>query len=479
MSLTKVIAEDPKFDYYKLLNTKKISKGDVRAFIGLRTWLHEKDRLEAGDDKYTAHDVAFGEALKDLKTALESNRFSEEFNKDRNVWDSHECNLPRKPGGRVLLPPPIPKMENWKGNSLTLISLFSGAFGLDLGFLAAGFDLRLANDVDVNSYKTIRHNIPLVPFIHEDFLQVDLDDALDKAGLAVGELDVLTGGPPCQPFSTAGKRMGLNDPRASPLKGFVRAIKKIKPKAFLMEEVTGLKSARLLHVPIAERDNRVFKPEEKKGSAFKVVIKMLESTGYSFIYKVLNAADFGSPQTRNRIIFMGLREGVPEFPVSTHNNKCQVSLSGERPIPWNNFWDATADLQGGEHEFMKLSISRAKYMHLVPPGGHWRHLPKDEIKKAMGGAYSSGGGKMGYYRRLSWAEPSPTVVTSPVQKGTMFCHPEELRPLSLEEYKRIQGFPDDWDIIGNTSTKYRLIGDAVPVHLSYAIAKKVEELLGK
>jgi DNA (cytosine-5)-methyltransferase 1 len=84
---------------------------------------------------------------------------------------------------------------------------------------------------------------------------------------------------------------------------------------------------------------------------------------------------------------------------------------------------------------------------------------------------------MGYYRRLAWDEPSPTVVTTPAQKGTLFCHPEEMRLLSIKEYKRIQGFPDDWEITGSLLNKYKLIGDAVPVHLSYAIAKKLASLL--
>ncbi len=96
----------------------------------------------------------------------------------------------------------------------------------------------------------------------------------------------------------------------------------------------------------------------------------------------------------------------------------------------------------------------------------------------MGGAYEAGGGKMGFYRRLSWDEPSPTVVTSPLQKGTIFGHPEALRPLCIEEYQRLQGFPDQWEIKGTLRDKYRLLGNAVPVYLSHAIAKHIFALLG-
>lgn len=469
-----------KFEYFGLLNSnKKISKGDIRAFIGLMTWTHEQDRLYAGEDKFTAHVVAFEEALADSKKAIESYRFDLEFKKAKENWIKKGRLLNREGGGTPLLQPPIPEMRNWKGNGLTLISLFSGALGLDLGFLAAGFDLRLANDIDLDSHNTVTHNYPMVPFIHKDFTKVSTKETLSIAGLGIGDVDVLTGGPPCQPFSTAGKRRGLNDPRASPLKVFVRAIKEIKPRAFVMEEVTGLLSARLKHVPISERNGRVFRSEEEKGSVFKVVLEMLRSTGYNFTYGVLNAADYGSPQIRRRVIFIGLREGVPELPEPTHSNNPQMNLDCNRLEPWNTFWDATADLQGGmQNEAMGLSLSRAEYMAFIPPGGYWRHLPNKFIKDAMGGAYTSGGGKMGYYRRLNWDEPSPTVVASPAHKGTMFCHPEAQRLLTIEEYKRIQGFPDDWMIKGNMGAKYRLVGDAVPVHLSYAIANKISELLG-
>lgn len=471
-----------KFEYFGLIDGSranlKVNKGDMRAFVGLKAWSHERDRLDAGEDKYTAHLSAFEDSLGELRRVLKSRRFYEEFKKDLVKWPNRGGLLNRNGGGKVLLPPPIPKMSSWKGNGYTLISLFSGALGLDLGFLAAGYELRLANDIDENSYNTVKTNIPSIPFILDDFNKVSTENVLREAGLGIGEVDVLTGGPPCQPFSTAGKRRGLNDPRASPLKEFVRAIKEIKPRAFVMEEVTGLKSSRLKHVPISERGSRILKPEERKGSAFKVVLDMLRTTGYKLKYDILNAADFGSPQSRNRLIFIGLREGSPSLPRATHSNIPKIDLNGRALQSWNTFWECTSDLQGNRTEFTKTSPIREEYMKFIPPGGYWRHLPGEIIEKAMGGAHKSEGGKMGYFRRLSWNEPSPTVVTSPAQKSTMLFHPEDFRPISIEEYKRIQGFPDDWKIIGSTVTKYRLIGDAVPVHLSYAIAKEVLSLLG-
>ncbi len=468
-----------KLDYFRSLHNSSTKRGDIRAFIGVRSWLHEFENIKRGEDKYTAHIQALGVAIDELKGAVKRGSFGQVFKSSLKEWSEQGGLIQRETNGAPITQPPIPHIKKWKGNGMTQISLFSGAQGLDLGFLAAGFDLRFANDICPDSQKTITENVPSVPFVLGDFGKITTGEVLKTAGLDVGETDVLTGGPPCQPFSTAGKRLGFNDPRASPLKEFIRAIKEIQPKAFVMEEVTGLLSARLKHIPIAERDNKTLTCDEKKGSVFAVILKMLKSTGYKFTYGVLNAADFGAPQVRRRVVFIGLREGTPSLPEPTHSGTCFQDLYGRVLPPWNSFWDASIDLQGCEEpgHTTKLSENIKKYMRYIPPGGYWRHLPNEVVKDAMGGAYSSGGGKVGFYRRLAWDEPSPTVVTSPIQKGTMFCHPEAMRPLTVKEYKRAQGFPDDWEIQGSVSQKYKLIGDAVPVHLSYAIAKKVASLV--
>ncbi len=465
--------------YHNLLNSANNNKGDLRAFIGVRTWVHEAELVTSKSDKYDAHIEAFDTAIDELKESISKKSFDVLFKSSLDDWFKKDQFIEREAGGSPLIPPPIPSMSKWKANGLTLISLFSGAMGLDLGFMAAGFGLRFTNDISKDSEKTIIDNLPDVYFEPKDFAKVTSKEVLDKSGLKKGEVDLITGGPPCQPFSTAGKRQGLSDPRSSPLKEFIRVIKDIQPRAFVMEEVTGLLSARLKHIPISERDDRKLSPEEEKGSVFALVLKMLKSTGYNFTYKILNAADFGSPQVRNRIIIIGLREGEAKLPEPTHSETPQANLYGKVFSPWNSFWAATVDLQDGkdENESAKISANTQKYMRYVPPGGYWKHLPEDKIKEALGGAYSSNGGKMGYYRRLSWDEPSPTVVTSPIQKGTLFCHPESMRPLNIKEYKRIQGFPDDWKINGGMLNQYKLIGNAVPVHLSYAIANNVMALL--
>lgn len=464
--------------YFRALHSSRQAKGHIRAYIGVTTWIHERRELEVGSDDHSAHISAFERALEDLLRVLQRGTFDESLTHAIHKWREEGEALPRQGGHPPLLCPPIPTARHWVPNGLVAISLFSGALGLDLGFLAAGFDLRFANDIDKRCQEVALRNLPSAPFLLADFSEVSCNDLLRLAGLSVGEADVLIGGPPCQPFSTAGKRGGLSDPRASPLKDFIRAINQLKPRAFVLEEVTGLKSARLRHIPIAQRRNRPLKPDQKKGSAFRVVMQMLHSTEYNITYGLLNASDFGAPQTRERLIIIGLREGEPSLPTPTHSNEALPHLFGETLAVRTSLWEATADLANTDDHFQPLSATREAYLRMVPPGGNWRHLPLQMIQKAMGGAYKAGGGKMGFFRRLAWDEPSPTVVTSPTQKGSMLCHPEATRPLTVEEYKRVQGFPDDWELPGGATTKYRLIGNAVPVHLSHAIANHLARLLG-
>jgi len=466
-----------KWKFFSDVNKKSIGyKGDIRAFIGERTWFHERESSES--DPIQRHCSAFQLALTDFEKLHSKEQFKKGLSDALDIWRIEGREIVRKPFKDPIISPPVKEIKKWKKNGKNFISLFSGAFGLDLGFMAVGFKPLIALDIEESSYKTINTNLPKLPFIREDVNTVTTKRILDEIGLDVGELDVVTGGPPCQPFSTAGKRQSMLDPRASPLREYVRFINEAQPKCFVMEEVEGILSARLKHVPLIDRDDKkILSADEQHGSAFRMVMQMLTETGYKISYKLVNAADYGAPQVRRRLIFIGLRDGVPELPEPTHSYKPQLRIDGPSVAPWNTFWEATADLQGKEMDYSKFSEKISTYMKNIPPGGYWRQLPENMVLEAMGGAHESKGGKMGYYRRLSWDCPSPTVVTTPSQKGTLLCHPEELRPITVEEYKRIQGFPDDWKIPGSTIIKYQLIGNAVPVYLSHAIAGQVLRLL--
>lgn len=364
------------------------------------------------------------------------------------------------------------------------ISLFSGAFGLDLGLELAGFHTVSVVEKDRDSVKTIALNRP---YLHESAIPraietISTQDLLLEGGRVLGkgralrpnEVDLVVGGAPCQPFSTAGKRASVLDPRGSLFMEFVRIVRDIQPRFFVMENVKGLLSAAIRHRPINQRgaDYPPLEPDEMRGAALKVVLAEMHKLGYNVVYNLLEAADYGVPQNRERVVFIGSRDGESiTFPLATHSQ-------GGRDLPkWRTLRDALTHLVEQNPEFTPYSEKRLKYLRLLKSGQNWRYLPENLKEEAMGGAYKSGGGKVGFYRRLSWDKPSPTVTTSPQQKATDMCHPVELRPLTVRECARIQTFPDDWIFCGSLTSKYKQIGNAVPVGLAQAIGTYLYSLI--
>lgn len=351
------------------------------------------------------------------------------------------------------------------GANRDVVSLFSGAMGLDLGLAEAGLRIAVGQDFDSACVATMLANGHKA--LGGDIRNIAESDLLDAAGLSRGEPFLICGGPPCQPFSTAGKRMGINDPRGSLFMDFIRMIDYIRPRFFIMENVKGIMSSPLKSVPLEERDAN--DPEQQLGSVLDVILSEFGKLGYKTVYGLLDAVNYGVPQFRERFVLIGSRDHEDVFlPLPTHFQKHQDSQ-----YRWRTLQNAVADLEDAPGECAAFSKDRLSYLQLVPEGGNWRDLPKDVVEKAMGGAYKSGGGKVGFFRRLSYAQPSPTLVTSPVQKATMMCHPTQDRPLSVKEYARIQQFPDNWKFIGTIAAKYRQIGNAVPVGLALALGKAV------
>lgn len=346
-----------------------------------------------------------------------------------------------------------------------VISLFSGAMGLDIGLAKAGLNVVIGQDFDASCVKTMRANRHKV--LEGDIREIEPQQLLSLTGLHIGEPFLICGGPPCQPFSTAGKRLGINDPRGSLFMDFIRMIDYIRPRFFVMENVKGIMSAPLKHVPLAERDEK--DPEQRLGTVLDVILSEFNKLGYKTVYGVLDAVNYGVPQFRERFVLIGSRDNEDIFlPIPTH-----FQMHQNQEYQWKSVRSVIEDLEFDSGECATLSDERLKFLKMVPEGGNWRDLPEDIIPIAMGGAYTSGGGKVGFYRRLSYDQPSPTVVTSPVQKATMMCHPTQNRPLSVKEYARIQQFPDNWIFTGTTAAKYRQIGNAVPVGLAEAIGKAV------
>ena len=350
-----------------------------------------------------------------------------------------------------------------KSDNRDVISLFSGAMGLDIGLGKAGLNVVIGQDFEPTCVETMKangHNV-----LGGDIRDINPQTLLDMTNLKVGEPFLICGGPPCQPFSTAGKRLGINDPRGSLFMDFIRMIDHIRPRFFVMENVKGIMSAPLKHVPNAERDEH--DPDQKLGTVLDVILSEFRKLGYKTVYGLLDAVNYGAPQFRERFVLIGSRDHEDIFlPIPTHFQKHQ-----NQEYRWRTIGDVIRDLEDNEEDCAAFSNERRRYLQMIPEGGNWRNLPEEIIPVAMGGAYKSGGGKVGFYRRLSYSQPSPTVVTSPVQKATMMCHPVKDRPLSVKEYARMQQFPDDWRFIGTTAAKYRQIGNAVPIGLGEAIGK--------
>lgn len=354
--------------------------------------------------------------------------------------------------------------EKYKDNR-DVVSFFSGAMGLDIGLEKAGLNVVIGQDFEPSCVETMRangHNV-----LGGDIREISPEKILKLAGLHIGEPFMVCGGPPCQPFSTAGKRLGINDPRGSLFMDFIRMIDYIRPRFFVMENVKGIVSSPLKHVSAKEREKD--DPDQQLGTVLDVILSEFDKLGYKTVYGILDAVNYGVPQFRERFVLIGSRDNEDIFlPIPTH-----FQMHQNPEYRWKTVGEVIRDLESNPGDYTPLSGERKKYLHMVPEGGNWRDLPEEIIPVAMGGAYKSGGGKVGFYRRLSYNQPAPTITTSPAQKATMLCHPRQDRPLSIKEYARIQQFPDDWIFTGTTAAKYRQIGNAVPIGLAEAIGKAI------
>lgn len=341
--------------------------------------------------------------------------------------------------------------------------------GLDLGLEAAGLQVVVAVECNRFPVATIRKNRPTLPLIDRPIEDVPTAEILAAAGLEPGEAFAVVGGPSCQVFSTAGNRQSLADPRSTMFKHFVRVIREAQPAFYVMENVRGLLSAAVRHRPLGQRGPGFapLKADEELGSAFKAVASALRGLGYYSVFDVLNAADYGVPQTRHRLVIIGSRDGKKvRMPSGTHD-QC-----GRGGLPnWRTLADALCGLEERDAEYFNFCPAKARYLKLVPEGGNWRDLPEHLKPEALGSAFESWGGRSGFFRRLRLEEPSPALTTRPDSKATTLCHPTELRPLSVGEYARIQQFPSSWSFEGSVRRKYEQVGNAVPIGLGKAIGR--------
>lgn len=356
------------------------------------------------------------------------------------------------------------------------LSFFSGAMGMDIGLEKAGFEVLLACEIDNACRKTILRNKPNIALIG-DIRNYTARDIRTAAGLDENaDIDLIVGGPPCQAFSTAGKRKGFEDERGNVFLTFLERILELKPKYAVIENVRGILSAALKHRPHNLRTtDKPLTIEELPGGAMHHILTVLRKAGYGVTFNLYNTANFGTPQKRERVVIICSRDGnKAPYLVPTH------SENGEYNLPkWKAFQEAIKERNIESHHHINFPEKRLKYYRLLGPGQYWKNLPENLQKEALGRSYYAGGGKTGFLRRLAWDEPSPTLVTNPAMPATDLAHPEENRPLSVEEYKAIQQFPENWLIEGSLLEQYKQIGNAVPIGLGFAIGKHIKALIKK
>jgi len=329
-----------------------------------------------------------------------------------------------------------------------VLELFAGAGGLAIGLEKAGLKCVALNEIDKWACQTLRNNRPNWEVLEGDVKSFSFYKYKNN-------IDIVTGGFPCQSFSYAGKRLGLKDARGTLFYEFARVVKEVNPPICIGENVKGLLS-------------------HDEGRTLKGMISILDEIGYRVApIKVLKAINFRVPQKRERLILVGIRKDINieyNYP-KPYKHVYNLSDALKKGVLYNN--DVPVS-KGSEYPPHKKEI-----LDLVPPKGYWRDLPIDIQKEYMGKSFYLGGGKTGMARRIGWDEPSLTLTCSPAQKQTERCHPDETRPFTVREYARIQTFPDDWEFAGSISQQYKQIGNAVPCNLGQEIGYSIIDFLNK
>lgn len=329
-----------------------------------------------------------------------------------------------------------------------VLELFAGAGGLAVGLEKAGIKCTALNEIDKYACQTLRKNRPHWNVLEGDIKKFDFSEYKNQ-------IDVVTGGFPCQAFSYAGKRLGFEDARGTLFYEFARVVKEVNPPICIGENVRGL----LNH---------------DGGKTIEGMKSILNEIGYNVVpIQVLKAINFKVPQKRERLILVGIRK--------------DIDIQYEYPTPYKKVYNLSEALKKGElfncdvpkSIGAKYPASKEAVLDLVPPKGYWRDLPLEIQKDFMGASFYLGGGKTGMARRIGCDEPCLTLTCSPAQKQTERCHPDETRPFTVREYARIQTFPDDWQFEGPMAQQYKQIGNAVPVNLGCEVGYSIIKFLNK
>jgi DNA (cytosine-5)-methyltransferase 1 len=320
-------------------------------------------------------------------------------------------------------------------NKFTVISTFSGCGGSSLGYQLAGGKVLLAVEMDDNAVETYKLNFPETPVYHGDIHNLTSEKVLEITRLKPGELDILDGSPPCQGFSTAGKRE-FCDPRNQLYNEYVRLLKGLQPKVFVMENVSGLVKGKMKLI-------------------FKDILTELKKAGYNVKVRLMNAKYYNVPQSRQRLIFIGVRN---DLGISPSHPKPQT-----KPIPIKECFD-NLQIEKDELNWARNKINNPKaqywYNKTKPgesaskyhPKGHWFNFIKVSLNK-----------------------PLPTILRTIMGSGSALCHPLDNRVMTISELKRCASYPDTFKFIGKYEDKWARIGNSVPPNFMKAISTHIYE----
>lgn len=361
---------------------------------------------------------------------------------------------------------------------LTVIDLFCGAGGLSEGFRQAGFSVLAGNDFFEAAGITFAATHPEAKFFGEPIQEITMERMLAETGLRRGELTCLVGGPPCQAFSVYNHQRGMHDARASLFREYLRVVEGFRPEWVVMENVTGILSA-------------------GGGEPVDAIVESLNALGYAVEYRTLKAEEYGVPQERRRVVFLGNRIGAPMvWPQPTH---------GKGLLPYVSVWDAIGDLpslENGEvpegpqkyrsapfseyqqmlrgnaltvtnHQASRLAAVNEQRMQHIPEGGSWRDIPYELLPAGMKRARRCDHTKR--YGRLRKDGLSSTVLTKCDIHWGAYIHPDQDRSLTVREAARLQSFPDWFEFAGPRTEQYIQVGNAVPPLLGRKIAEAVLE----
>jgi DNA (cytosine-5)-methyltransferase 1 len=381
------------------------------------------------------------------------------------------------------------------------VDFFSGAGGLTCGLQMAGFESVLGSDIHPVYAETFAKNNPRTHVITDDIRELSEHDIIGLTGLKPGELDLISGGPPCQGFSINAPVRTLDDQRNHLFKEYLRIADILHPKAILIENVPGIVSL-------------------GKGTVVDAIYKHLEGMGYKVAHKILFAGHYGIPQMRFRTIFIALRDGGEiEFPEPTHDAHAVANFAGAKELCLKihplfsqhlqnqaTVWDAISDLpeltpgqvihgaeytvdpqselqkilrEGSEiiynHACAKLGAANLDRMKYIPQGGSWRDIPHDMLPEGLKRARRSDHTKR--YGRLHPDALCSTILTKCDPHWGSFFHPTQDRAISVREAGRIQTFPDRYIFTGNLTQQFEQVGNAVPPLMAKAIGEKIKQLI--